>query len=46
MDDIIEELNKIKRYTNDMDFSKFKENELVILINKAHGCPLHVYKFY
>lgn len=29
-DDIIEAINKIDRYTNDMNFAKFKENELVL----------------
>jgi len=28
--DIIEAINKIERYTRDLDFSKFRENELVI----------------
>jgi len=30
IDDIIEAINKIERYTKDMDFSKFSENELVL----------------
>ena len=30
IDDIIEAINKIERYTKDMDFSEFKNNELVV----------------
>ncbi len=30
IDDIIEAINKIERYTKDMDSFKFKENELVV----------------
>ena len=28
--DIIEAINKIERYTKDLDFSKFRENELIV----------------